>query len=105
MQSFSDGVFEFEFDMTKGPGGVEGETGVYPFILACGDMKTGTIDYTNRNDVLDVLRAVAAVQSPAALQEMFTKDVAVKLGMNGELAEDAQKTLTGTAAEKSMARL
>lgn len=39
VQSFSDGVFEFEFDMTKGPGGVEGETGVYPFILACGDMK------------------------------------------------------------------
>lgn len=100
VQSFSDGVFEFEFDMTKGPGGVEGETDVYPFILACGDMKTGTIDYTNRNDVLDVLRAIAAVQSPAALQEMFTKDIAVKLGMNGDLAEDAQKTLTGTAAEK-----
>lgn len=99
VQSFEDGVFEFEFDMTKGPNDTQGETGAYPFILACGDIRTGTVDYTNRNDVLDVLRAIAAVESAEALQEMFTKETAVKLGMNGDLADDAQKKLTGEAAE------
>jgi len=99
VQSFEDGVFEFEFDMTKGPDNTQGETGAYPFIVACGDIRTGTIDYTNRNDVLEVLRAIAAAPSTEALQEMFTKEVAIKLGMNGDLADDAQKKLTGAAAE------
>lgn len=94
VKSASDREFLFQFDMTKGPDGVEGETGVYPYLLACGETATGTISYTNRNMVLAAIRAVAACETAEELQRVLTAELAEELGISTALAAEAQK-LTG----------
>ncbi len=94
VQSAGDREFRFHFDMTNGPDGVEGASGDYPFILACGEIETGTIRYTNRNTVLNALHAVAACENAEQLQSILTAELAEELGINVTLASEAQK-LTG----------
>lgn len=85
-----DGEFSFTFDMTQGPNGNRGATGVYPFLVACGEVKTGTVSYANRDELLSAIQAIAACKTATDVQTALTPARAVILSISADLATDAQ---------------